>query len=138
MTQETHETASFDTSGASSIAHFPTFHFSLHSLTPLALLHAQAQEARARQAPRASRKVNILVAVLEIEGPDTIRVKKGPEAGKEMTLVKMILGDESGGICKLSAWRQVAEDWVGLNPITATQSTKKGDIVLLESTWLVG
>ncbi|KAL7281358.1 hypothetical protein ACG7TL_004667 [Trametes sanguinea] len=132
-TQESQETESFNESNASSIAQFPAFDFSLHALTPLDTLISQAQAARARGMPKASLKVCVLAAVLEVDGPDTIRIKKGPDAGKEVSLLKLILGDESGGICKLAAWREIAEDWAGLNPEVSAPSVKKGDIVLLES-----
>ncbi|KAI0708902.1 hypothetical protein C8T65DRAFT_718368 [Cerioporus squamosus] len=135
VTQETQDTGSYDFSDASSIANFPAFHFNLHGLTSLAALLSQADAARASHAHKGSRKVHLLVAVLEIEGPDSIRVKKGPDTGKEVCLLKLVLGDESGGICKLSAWREVAEDWAGLNPSThaLSQPVKKGDIVFVEN-----
>ncbi|KAI9061675.1 hypothetical protein FKP32DRAFT_1686963 [Trametes sanguinea] len=132
-TQESQETDSFNESNASSIAQFPAFHFSLHALTPLDTLISQAQAARAKGMPKASLKVCVLAAVLEVDGPDTIRIKKGADAGKEVSLLKLILGDESGGICKLAAWREIAEDWAGLNPELSAPSVKKGDIVLLET-----
>ncbi|CDO76029.1 hypothetical protein BN946_scf184665.g21 [Trametes cinnabarina] len=131
--QETQETDSYNDSNASSIAQFPAFHFSLHTLTCLNTLIREAQTARARGMPKASLKVCVLAAVLEVDGPDTIRMKKGPDAGKEVSLLKLILGDESGGICKLAAWRETAEDWGGLNPEVSTPSVKKGDIVFLEN-----
>ncbi|KAF5343461.1 hypothetical protein D9758_011848 [Tetrapyrgos nigripes] len=53
----------------------------------------------------------MLLAVLEVEGPDTIRTKKGPDAGKEISILKMVLGDEEGNVCKLVAWREIAEVW---------------------------
>ena len=133
MTQETQDTASYTSSDTSSIADFPAFHFNPHSLTSLAALTAHAQAIRNKHAPKAAHKVNLLVAVLEIDGPDTIRVKRGPDAGKEVSLLKMVLGDESGGPCRLSAWREVAEAWSGLSTTASAQSTKKGDIVFLES-----
>lgn len=136
-TQETQETDSYNYSDASSIGQFPAFHFSLHALTPLSTLIDQANAARAAgrmPLQKVSHKVSILAAVLEVDGPDSIRIKKGPDAGKEVSLLKLILGDESGGICKLAAWRATAEDWGGLNPAVPTPATKKGDIVLLEST----
>ncbi|KAI0633475.1 hypothetical protein C8Q77DRAFT_1217866 [Trametes polyzona] len=135
-TQETQETDSYNYSDASSIAQFPAFHFNLHTLTPLGMLISQAQALRtATRVPlsKASHKVNVLAAVLEVDGPDTIRVKKGPDAGKEVSLLKLILGDESGGICKLAAWRETADDWGGNNPGVSAPATKKGDIVLLQS-----
>ncbi|KAF9008166.1 hypothetical protein BDZ89DRAFT_1095311 [Hymenopellis radicata] len=86
-------------SDSSSIAHFPTFHFNLHSLTALASLEGQ----------KGTRKVGMLLAALEVDGPDAIRLKKGPNAGTEIYVLKMILGDEDGHICKLTAWREIAE-----------------------------
>ncbi|KAG2135183.1 uncharacterized protein EDB93DRAFT_1242573 [Suillus bovinus] len=80
---QTQETTSVSYSDASSIARFPHFQINLHK----------------------GRKVNILLATLEVEGPDTVRVKKGPDAGKEVSVLKMILGDEDGSVCKLTAWR---------------------------------
>ena len=109
-------------SDASSIARFPTFHFNLHTLTSL----SQLSESKFK----GSIKVNVLLAVLEVEGPDTIRIKKGPEAGKEVTILKMILGDEEGTACKLTAWREVAEEWGGSGKSVAA---KRGDIVHIES-----
>ena len=107
---------------ASSIARFPTFHFNLHTLTSL----SQFSEHNLK----GSIKVNVLLAVIEVEGPDTIRIKKGREAGKEIAIFKMILGDEEGTICKLTAWREVAEEWGGSGE---TVAAKRGDIVHIES-----
>ncbi|KAI8992944.1 hypothetical protein BD414DRAFT_482823 [Trametes punicea] len=133
-TQATQETDSYlNESNASSVAQFPTFHFSLHAITSLDTLIKQAQAARVTRMRRASHKVCLLAAVLEVEGPDTIRVKRGPDAGLEVSLLKLILGDESGGVCKLAVWRQTAEDWGGLDPEVTAPSVKKGDIVLLEN-----
>ena len=77
--------------------------------------------------------MNVLLAVIEVEGPDTIRVKKGREAGKEIAIFKMILGDEEGTACKLTAWREVAEEWGGSGE---TVAAKRGDIVHIESKFL--
>ena len=73
------------------------------------------------------------LAVLEVEGPDTIRTKKGPKAGEEISLLKMILGDEQGSVCKLAAWREVAEVWGGSDGNGT--AVKRGDVVLIESSW---
>jgi hypothetical protein len=123
-TQETQETQSYGNySDASSIARFPSFHFSLHSLTSLSGL--------SKSGASGTRKVTVLLAALEVEGPDIIRIKKGADAGKEVSLLKMILGDEDGSVCKLTAWRQVAEVWGGEGDATAL---KRGDIVFIDST----
>ena len=75
--------------------------------------------------------MNTLLAVLEVEGPDTIRIKKGADAGKEIAVLRLILGDEEGCICKLTAWREVAETWGGIDDAVGV---KRGDILYLEST----
>jgi hypothetical protein len=116
---ETQETQSYNYSDASSIARFPSFHFALHSLTSLSSL-----------SHKGSRKLNTLLAVLEVEGPDTIRVKKGADAGKEVAVLKLILGDQEGCICKLTAWREVAETWGGIGNAVGV---KRGDVLYLES-----
>jgi hypothetical protein len=123
--QETQESQSIDYNDASSIARFPAFHFNLHSLVSLTQLVKQKFTGSMRIS-------SMLLAVLEVEGPDTIRIKNGKDAGKEVGILKMILGDEGGMICKLTAWREVAERWGGGLPNTT--SVKRGDIVLIEST----
>ncbi|KAF7318139.1 hypothetical protein HMN09_00322000 [Mycena chlorophos] len=107
--------------GSESIAHFPAFHFSLNALTPLSAL----MKARGKGS---NTKVTMLLAVLEVDGPDTFRFKKGKDAGKESHVLKMILGDEEGNVCKLTAWREVAQDWGGSGDDIAA---KRGDVLLL-------
>ncbi|KAK0196754.1 hypothetical protein F5146DRAFT_1099179 [Armillaria mellea] len=102
-------------SDTSSIARFPTFHFNLHTLGTLNGLRGGG-----------SRKMKFLLVVLEVDGPDTIRTKKGPE----ISLLKMILGDDEGNMCKLTAWREVADVWGGM---TGSVRVKRGDIVFLEN-----
>ncbi|KAK7437955.1 hypothetical protein VKT23_018390 [Stygiomarasmius scandens] len=126
QTQLTQESQSYNYSDTSSIARFPQFHFSLHILTSLSSLSAQAQSGK-----KGSAKVNMLLAVLEVEGPDTIRTKKGPDAGKEISILKMILGDEDGNVCKLVAWREIAEAWGGTDKNSI--GVKRGDIVLIQN-----
>ncbi|KAH9486173.1 hypothetical protein JR316_0000237 [Psilocybe cubensis] len=110
-------------SDASSIARFPSFHFNLHTLTSLSSL--------VERKFKGSVKISCLLAVLEVEGPDTIRIKNGAEAGKEVSILKIVLGDEEGTVCKLTAsWREIAEDWGGAGKAVAT---KRGDIVYLEN-----
>ncbi|EPQ57719.1 hypothetical protein GLOTRDRAFT_136615 [Gloeophyllum trabeum ATCC 11539] len=109
---ETQETSFHTYSDASSIAHFPAFHFSLHALTPLSSL------------PSHSRKVNTLVAVLEVDGPDVVRIKQGRDAGREVSVLRMIVGDERA-VGKVTAWREVAEAWGG--------AVTRGDVVLLSN-----
>lgn len=123
-TQETQETASYNYSDASSIGRFPAFSFSLHALTSLSALTAMSKGGKG------SRKVAILAAVLEVEGPDTITIKQGKDAGKQVSLLKMILGDEDGNVCKLTAWREIADAWGGN---VASPAVKRGDILFIES-----
>ncbi|KAK7692170.1 hypothetical protein QCA50_003791 [Cerrena zonata] len=127
-TQETQDTGSYDYSDASSIARFPAFHFSLHGVTSLSSLIGRVQSEK-----RGGQKVNVLVAILEVEGPDVIRLKKGIDAGKEVGILKLILGEEDGGVCKLTAWREVAEAWGGSDPDPSAPGIKRGDVVLLEN-----
>lgn len=112
LLEPTQETTCY--SDASSIARFPHFQISLHKVSSLASLY----DARGR-------KVNVLLATLEVEGPDRVSVKKGPDAGKEVSVLRMILGDEDGSVCKLTAWREVADAWGALG-------VKRGDIIYLE------
>ncbi|KAF9055753.1 hypothetical protein BJ165DRAFT_1521730 [Panaeolus papilionaceus] len=120
---ETQESQSFGNySDASSIGRFPAYHFSLHRITSLSQLSASGFKG--------SRKINVLLAVLEVEGPDTIRIKKGVDAGREVSILKLILGDDAGQVCKLTAWRDVAENWGGS---VKSIGTKRGDVVHIEN-----
>ncbi|KIM77516.1 hypothetical protein PILCRDRAFT_617244 [Piloderma croceum F 1598] len=105
-TQETQETAS------------------LHSLTSLSTFSALSKSRKG------SSNAAILVAALEVEGPDSITVKKGADAGKQISLLKMILGDEYGNVCKLTAWRDIADEWGGN---VTSPGVKRGDICLIEN-----
>lgn len=123
---DTQDSASYNYSDASSIARFPAFHFSLHSLTSISALCAFAKSGPGK----GSKKASVVLAALEVEGPDTIRVKRGPDAGKDVSILKMIMGDEEGTICKLTAWREVADAWGGSG---SSPRVKRGDIVFMES-----
>jgi hypothetical protein len=76
-------------------------------------------------------KVNVLMAVLEVDGPNTITIKKGRETGKQVSLLKMILGEEDGNVCKLTAWREVAELWGNGND--NQPPIRRGDVVWFQS-----
>lgn len=125
-TQENSGSYNYTYSDSSSIAHLPTFHFNLRGL---ATLHALATAASAARS-KGSRKVTLLVAVIEVDGPDTVTIKKGIDAGKEVSLLKMVLADDEGGAAKLVAWRETAEIWSGDG---RAPSLARGDVVLLES-----
>jgi hypothetical protein len=113
-------TQSYNYSDASSIARFPSFHFSVNALTSLTSL--------AKSRVGGTKKVTLLLAVLEVDGPDSFYFKKGKDAGKESFVLKMILGDEDGNVCKLTAWREVAQEWGGAGDEIGA---KRGDILLL-------
>ncbi|RXW23097.1 hypothetical protein EST38_g2780 [Candolleomyces aberdarensis] len=136
------QTQSFDYSdGESSIARFPTFHFNIHTLASLSFHGPGAPHNNRGPGPNmlnksSARKVNLLLAILEVDGPETITIKKGPDAGKQVALLKMILGDEKGGVGKLSAWREVAEVWSGMNSGRSSMACKRGDVVYLENVLL--
>ena len=102
-----------------SIAHFPAFHFNPNNLSSLSLL------------TKTARKVNLLVAVLEVDGPDVVKIKNGRDAGKEVAVLRMIVGDDEGRVGKLTAWREVAEKWGAM--VEGTVRVKRGDVVLIES-----
>ncbi|KAI6139133.1 hypothetical protein BKA82DRAFT_4228421, partial [Pisolithus tinctorius] len=75
-TYETQETAySDDVKASSTITRFPNFQIILHSITSLS---------------------SLVVAILAVEGPDTVKVKTGPCAGQQVSILKLILGDEEG------------------------------------------
>lgn len=116
--EETQESQFNYSSDASSVVRFPTFHFDLHRLTPLSSMSHRTNN---------NVKISVLLAVLEIDGPDSITLKKGKDAGKEISLLKMVLGDEAGNVGKLTAWREVAENWGN------ELCVKRGDVVLIES-----
>jgi hypothetical protein len=126
-TQETQDITSYNYySDASSIARFPAFQFSLHALTSLSALAATNNN-------KSPRKVSLLLVALEVEGPDSIRIKKGADAGREVSILKMILGDADGQIGKLTAWREVADAWGGAGDSPA--AVKRGDVVWIESAY---
>lgn len=122
---ETQETQSYEYSDASSIARFPDFQFNLHTLAPL------SEFSSSKQRGKGSKKISALLATLEAEGPDRLTLRKGVDSGKEIYVFKMVLGDENGSVCKLTAWREVAEIWGGVGQEIGI---KRGDIVYLEST----
>jgi hypothetical protein len=71
-----------------------------------------------------SAKVSLVVGVLDVDGPESIRIKRGKDAGKEVSLLKLIIGESAGTITKLTIWRELADEWGGM--------IRKGDAVYLE------
>ena len=43
----------------------------------------------------------------------------------------LVLGDEDGMVCKLTAWREVADAWAGGD---GGEAVKRGDVIFVEST----
>jgi hypothetical protein len=109
------QSQSFSTD-SSSVANFPAFHFSLRALTPLRIVLAPAG--------RGSVRVTLLVAVLEVDGPDQLTTKKG----QETHLLRLVIGDDDGAVGKLVAWGDTALEWGGAQRM---QGLRRGDVVLL-------
>ena len=125
--EETQETASHEYSDTSSIGRFPHFSFNLHTLRLVKALVEMAKSSRTK----GTLKVNVLMAVLEVEGPDVVTIRKGKDAGNQVSILKVILGDEDGNVLKLTAWRDTAETWgIGTD---AQPPIRRGDIVLFQS-----
>ncbi|KAF8610180.1 hypothetical protein BDV93DRAFT_430371 [Ceratobasidium sp. AG-I] len=103
-------------SASSSVANFPSFHFSLRSLTPLRIALTPAG--------RGSVRATLLVAVLEVDGPDPITTK----AGVETHLMRLVVGDDDGAVGKITAWGETALEWGGAKRM---QGLRRGDVVLL-------
>ncbi|KAH8984018.1 hypothetical protein EDB92DRAFT_1936585 [Lactarius akahatsu] len=78
----------------------------------------------------ANGNVCLLLTVLEVDGPDGVTVRRGPDTGRAISVLRLILGDETSTICKLTAWREIAETWGG-----ATQAVgmRRGDVVYFET-----
>jgi hypothetical protein len=118
--QNNSETQDFSPAGSyseasSSIARFPDFQFSLSALSVLA---------------SARGKVCLLLSVLEVEGPDEVTVRRGPDTGRAVSVLRLIVGDEASTIRKLTAWREIAETWGGA---TRAEGVRRGDVVYFES-----
>jgi len=125
--EETQETASYEYSDTSSIGRFPHFSFNLHTLRLVKALVEMAKSTRTK----GTLKVNVLMAVLEVEGPDVVTIRKGKDAGNQVSVLKAILGEEDGNVLKLTAWRDVAETWgIGTD---AQPPIRRGDVVLFQS-----
>jgi len=105
-------------SSTSSIARFPDFQFSLGTLSALA---------------SAQGKTCLLLAVLEVEGPDEVTLRRGLEAGRVVSVLRLIVGDEGSAIRKLTAWREIAESWGGTSQDMVGVGLRRGDVVYFQS-----
>jgi len=106
MEDESSADATRDSSDAS-IVRLPTFGIPINRLASLKHL---MQPNSAREMSN-SKKISVLAGIVDIDGPDYIRIKKGVDAGLEVALSKIVIGDEDGGICKVTVWRDLAEEW---------------------------
>jgi hypothetical protein len=110
--------SSYDTtriSSDTSIQRLPTFRIPMHQLSTLkSLVRGSAGNGKA----------SLLVGLLDVEGPDEVRVRKGPDAGKQISLLKLVLGSPDSTVCKLTVWRELADVW--------GSSLRRGDVVLLQ------
>jgi hypothetical protein len=112
---ETQDLSTGSYSETSSIARFPDFQFSLSALSTLA---------------SAQGKVCVILAVLEVDGPDEVTLRRGRDAGCVVSVLRLIVGDEASTIRKLTVWREVAETWGGA---TQAEGIRRGDVVYFES-----
>ncbi|KAG9100388.1 hypothetical protein FRC06_004164 [Ceratobasidium sp. 370] len=101
---------------SSSVINFPAFHFSLRTLTPLRVALTPAG--------RGSVRATLLVAVLEVDGPDPITTKNG----QETHLLRLVIGEDDGSAGKLVAWGDSALEWGGARKMPGL---RRGDVVLL-------
>ena len=113
-------TPTFDMQRDVSITRLPSFHIPVNRLSSIESV------MRIENSTHPTRKVCLLVAVLEMEGPNVVRVKKGPDAGKEIAVLTLMVGDEDGKIAKITVWRERAEEW--------SETVRKGDVVYMRGT----
>ncbi|GJJ15857.1 hypothetical protein Clacol_010135 [Clathrus columnatus] len=111
-------------SEGSSVSRFPTFNFSLDGIAGLSSVVSTARQKQRFM------KMNLLVGILEVDGPMYVTSKlKGNS--EEMGLLKLIIGDDGGQVCRIVVWRETAELWGGLLPDGA--ALRRGDIVYFEN-----
>lgn len=78
---------------------------------------------------------------MEVDGPESVTIKKGRDAGKEVGVLKLVVcdGDDEAIFCKVTAWRETADIWGGISAsnVNADETIQdyvtRGDVVLLES-----
>jgi hypothetical protein len=106
MDEESSGDATRDSSDAS-IVRLPTFGIPINHLASF----KQLMQPNSVHEISNSKKISVLAGILDIAGPDYIRIRKGVDAGLEVALLKIVIGDEDGGICKVTVWRDLAEEW---------------------------
>ena len=118
-------------SDSTSTAVFPRFRFNFNDLSSLSKLLVEAEEAGPKRRKRIL-KISFLAAVLEVDGPIAVHIKKGPEAGNLVSLLKLIIGDDAGSILRLTAWRGTADVMAGYDEADSP-GIKRGDVVAFQS-----
>ena len=113
-----------------STAVFPRFRFNFNDLSSLSKLLAEAEAGPTRR--KRILKISFLAAVLEVDGPIAVQIKKGPEAGNVVSLLKLIIGDDGGTILRLTAWRNTADVMAGYDE-AERPGIKRGDVVAFQS-----
>jgi len=103
-----------------SITRLPSFHIPVNRLSSIESV------LRIENSAHPTRKVCLLVAILDMEGPNVVRIKKGQDAGKEVAVLTLVVGDEDGKIAKVTVWRERAEEW--------GETVRKGDVVYMRGT----
>lgn len=103
-----------------SITRLPFFHIPVNRLSSIDSV------LRIENSANPTRKVCLLVAILDMEGPNVVRVKRGQDVGKEVAVLTLVVGDEGGKIAKITAWRERAEEW--------GEMVRKGDVVYMRGT----
>jgi hypothetical protein len=106
---------------------FPHFAFKFNELSSLSDIVAQHHETGRRPST-----ISFLAAVLEVDGPASVLLKRGPEAGKDVAVLNLIVAEDQSSIMKLTAWREVAEDMSGFDEANKPK-VKQGDIVFFQS-----
>ena len=128
------DSLSFAHTSTSSITSLPSFVIDMYKLVRLSSLAPSSEHVA-----NLPRRINVLVAVLEVDGPNSVVLKKGPDSGKEVGFLKLMIGDNDGSLCKLTAWRETADIWGGSSMGDSDFSriggdgVQKGDIVYIES-----
>ncbi|PAV19204.1 hypothetical protein PNOK_0604800 [Pyrrhoderma noxium] len=128
------DSLSFAHTSTSSITSLPSFVIDMYKLVRLSSLAPSSEHVA-----NLPRRINVLVAVLEVDGPSSVVLKKGPDSGKEVSFLKLMIGDNDGSLCKLTAWRETADIWGGSSMGDSDFSriggdgVQKGDIVYIEN-----
>jgi hypothetical protein len=114
-----------------STAVFPRFRFNFNDLSSLSKLLAEAEAAGPTRRKRIL-KISFVAAVLEVDGPIAVQIKKGLEAGNVVSLLKLIIGDDEGIVLRLTAWRNTADVMAGYDEAECP-GIKRGDVVAFQS-----